>query len=57
MIDRFAADPGFSHIKVIQRLRGGDLVPASQANARVEAKIDKKDPFRMETDYEVHHMR
>jgi hypothetical protein len=46
---RFAAGPGLANIKEIQRLRGGDLVVAAQANVQIDAWIGKKVHFRMET--------
>ncbi|VBB43112.1 exported hypothetical protein [uncultured Desulfatiglans sp.] len=46
---RFAAGPGLANIKEIERLRGGDLQVASQANVRIETGMGSKDHFRMET--------
>jgi len=39
---RFAAGPGLANIKEINRLRGGDLTVATQANAQIDAKIGQK---------------
>jgi len=38
-----------ANIKEIQRLRGGDLQVAAQANVQIDAEIGQKDHFRMET--------
>ena len=37
------------NIKEIERLCGGDLVVAAQANVQIDAEIGQKDHFRMET--------
>ncbi|WP_153306328.1 hypothetical protein [Desulfatiglans anilini] len=57
LIDRFAAGPGSSNIQEMQQLRGGDLQVAAQANVQIDAEIGQKDHVRIETDYEVQHMR
>jgi len=44
---RFAAGPGLANIKEIQRLRGGDLQVAAQANVQIDAEIGQKDHFRI----------
>jgi len=41
------AGPGLANIKEINRLRGGDLQVAAQANVQIEAEIGQKDHFRM----------
>ncbi|VBB45355.1 hypothetical protein TRIP_B350328 [uncultured Desulfatiglans sp.] len=46
---RYAAGPGLANIKEINRLRGGDLEVAAQANVQIDAEIGQKDHFRMET--------
>jgi len=38
-----------ANIKEIQRLCGGDLQVAAQANVQIDAEIGQKDHFRMET--------
>jgi len=38
-----------ANIKEIQRLCGGALVVAAQANVQIDAEMGKKDHFRMET--------
>jgi len=43
------AGPGLANIKEIQRLCGGDLQVASQANVQIDAEIGQKDHFPMET--------
>jgi len=43
------AGPGLANIKEIQRLCGGDLEVAAQANVPMDAEIGPKDHFRMET--------
>ncbi|WP_153306000.1 hypothetical protein [Desulfatiglans anilini] len=39
-----------ANIKAIERLRGGDLVVATQAIGQIDAEIGQKDHFRMETE-------
>jgi len=41
--------PGFTNIKEIKRVRGGDLLVAAQANVQIDAEIGQKHHFRMET--------
>jgi len=38
-----------ANVKEIQRLRGGDLVVAAQANVQIDAEMGQKDHFRMES--------
>jgi len=40
-----------ANIKVLKRLRGGDLQVAAQANVQIDVEIGQKDHFRIETKY------
>jgi len=39
-------------MKEIMGLRGGGLLVAAQANGQIDAEMDPKDPFRMETGWQ-----